>query len=144
MHMQTAAWEQRDSGSERPNGLGEALQAELFRDVTASGIISLVSRESGVPVGMLLHHSRCAAEVAEARQLAMYLMHVALQRPMAEVGSFFGRDRTTVSHACHCVEDKRVEGGAFDAEVCRLEALIEGMTDCLPKWLTSSRVAHAA
>ena len=34
--------------------------------------------------------------VAVARQLAMYLMHVALGWQYAEVGQFFGRDRTTV------------------------------------------------
>jgi len=141
MHIQTGVWSQPSGDVGR---LGEALQTEFMGDVVATGIISLVSRETGVPVGLLLHKSRCTADVAEARQLAMYLMHVVLQRPMAVVGGFFGRDRTTVSHACHCVEDKRDEGGAFDAEVTRLETAIMDMTDCLPKWLASSGSIHAA
>jgi chromosomal replication initiation ATPase DnaA len=73
---------------------------------------------------MLLHASRCRAEVALARQLAMYLMHVCLQRQYAEVGRFFGRDRTTVWHACALIEDRR-EDTRFDAEV---EDLSEALT----------------
>lgn len=140
MHIQTGIWGQEANVA---GGMGEALQAGLHRDVAATGIISLVSRETGVPVGLLLHKSRCTAEVAEARQLAMYLMHVVLQRPMAEVGSFFGRDRTTVSHACHCVEDKR-EDRQFETDVLRLEEAIAEFAECLPKWLASAGVAHAA
>lgn len=55
----------------------------------------------------------------------MYLMHVVLRRPYAEVARFFGRDRTTVAHACSHIEDRRDEP-AFEADVARLESLIAG------------------
>ncbi len=55
----------------------------------------------------------------------MYLMHVSLQRLYRDVGAFFGRDRTTVSYACALIEELR-DDGAFDAEVERLEAALEG------------------
>ncbi len=50
-----------------------------------------------------------ARAAAFARQIAMYLAHVGFGLSMAEVGRAFGRDRTTVLHACHVVEDKRDE-----------------------------------
>lgn len=46
---------------------------------------------------------------AFARQIAMYLAHVGFGLSMAEIGRAFGRDRTTVVHACHLIEDRRDE-----------------------------------
>ena len=37
----------------------------------------------------------------------MYVTHVTLRINMSDVGRGFGRDRTTVVHACHLVEDLR-------------------------------------
>jgi hypothetical protein len=50
-----------------------------------------------------------ARAAAFARQIAMYLAHVGFGLSMAEVGRAFGRDRTTVVHACHLIEDRRDE-----------------------------------
>lgn len=50
-----------------------------------------------------------ARAAAFARQIAMYLAHVVFGLSMAEVGRAFGRDRTTVVHACHLIEDRRDE-----------------------------------
>lgn len=55
-----------------------------------------------------------------ARQLAIYLCHVALQLPLGEAGRLFGRDRTTAIHACHRVEDLR-DDPQFDQALDRLE-----------------------
>lgn len=51
--------------------------------------------------------SRGKAPSARARQVAMYLAHVSLGLTMNDVGKLFGRDRTTVAHACGVVEDRR-------------------------------------
>lgn len=48
---------------------------------------------------------RC--KIAFARQVAMYLTHVAGGLSMSEVGALYGRNRTTVAHACAVVEDAR-------------------------------------
>ena len=37
----------------------------------------------------------------------MYVAHVVLSLNMTDIGRGFGRDRTTVLHACHLVEDSR-------------------------------------
>lgn len=58
--------------------------------------------------------------VAFARQVAMYLAHVGFGVSMAAVGKAFGRDRTTVIHACHVIEDRR-DDRDFDAFLDHLE-----------------------
>ncbi len=87
-------------------------------------IVKLVSEFSNVPYDLFFHQSRCKAQIANARQLAMYLMHVGLGKSMSEVGRFFGRDRTTVSHACALIEDKR-DDLEFDEMLCHLEDRLE-------------------
>jgi len=94
------------------------------RGSAAAGVLALVSRERRVPERLLLHASRCREPVALARHLAMYLMHVMLGESLTDIGLMFGRDRTTVSHACGRIEDLR-DRPRFDAEVSRLEERIE-------------------
>jgi chromosomal replication initiation ATPase DnaA len=60
------------------------------------------------------------------RQIAMYVCHVALQIPLHEIGTGFGRDRTTVSHACHVVEDRR-DDPAYDEFVAAVERTVNSI-----------------
>lgn len=91
-------------------------------------VIALIARERHVPIRLLIHKSRCRTATARARQLAMYLSHVVLGRSLTEIGDAFGRDRTTVSHACAVIEDMR-DDPAFDAEVTALERRLEAQRD---------------
>lgn len=84
-------------------------------------LVELVAAARGLSITALMGPDRGKAEVALARQLAMYLMHTHYSRIYAEVGRFFDRDRTTVSHACGLIEELR-EDVAFDDSVSRLEA----------------------
>jgi chromosomal replication initiation ATPase DnaA len=84
-----------------------------------------VARQRRVSMTDLLGRERGEAPIALARQIAMYLMHVGFGRHYAEVGKFFERDRTTVSHACALVEDMREDPG-FDDELNRLEDVLAG------------------
>ncbi|MFH1797469.1 MAG: helix-turn-helix domain-containing protein [Pseudomonadota bacterium] len=68
----------------------------------------------------LRHPGRSSHSVARVRQIAMYVAHVALGLSMNEVGRGFGRDRTTVLHACHLVEDMR-EDQEFDRIIAMTE-----------------------
>ena len=61
-----------------------------------------------------------ARAAAFARQIAMYLAHVGFGLSMAEIGRAFGRDRTTVVHACHLIEDRR-DDIRFDLMLDHLE-----------------------
>ncbi len=60
------------------------------------------------------------------RQIAMYVCHVALQIPMPDIAMAFGRDRTTVSHACHVVEDRR-DDPAYDEFVAAVERTVDSI-----------------
>lgn len=50
----------------------------------------------------------------------MYLAHVACGLTMSDTGRLFGRDRTTVAHACGVIEDKR-DDPLFDRALDLLE-----------------------
>ena len=89
-------------------------------------VIKLVAAEKRVPTRLLVNRYRCRTTASRARQLAMYLSHVALGRSLAEVSLAFLRDRTTVSHACALIEEMR-EDPQFDAEVSRLEQAIAAL-----------------
>ncbi|MEB2847111.1 transposase [Rhizobiales bacterium RZME27] len=56
------------------------------------------------------------------RQIAMYVCHVALRMPMGGIADACGRDRSTVSHACHLTEDRR-DDPLFDAFVACVERM---------------------
>lgn len=95
------------------------------RDPSAiSAAIALIARERNVPAHLLVHPSRCRRSTARARQLAMYLAHVVLGHSLTEIARAFGRDRTTVSHACGLIEDLRDDPG-FDDEVSGYEQRLE-------------------
>lgn len=57
------------------------------------------------------------------RQISMYVCHVVLRLSMADIGASFGRDRSTVGHACNVVEDRR-DDAAFDAFVSAIERVV--------------------
>ena len=85
-----------------------------------SGVVSSVFK---IGKAEMLATQRGKAPVAFARQVAMYLAHVALSHSLTEVGLAFKRDRTTVSHACQLVEDRR-EDPQIDAVLEFLERSI--------------------
>jgi hypothetical protein len=61
--------------------------------------------------------------VCHIRQIAMYVCHVTLSIPLTDIGQAFGRDRTTVGHACSVVEDRR-DNTAYDEFLSIIERLI--------------------
>jgi len=82
--------------------------------------VQLVSGRFEVPAAQIVARRRGSRRAARARQAAMYLAHVALGLPVLAVGKAFRRDHTTVSYACHRVEDRR-DDPAFDAALADLE-----------------------
>ena len=86
-------------------------------------ITHLVAYATGVSAREIAASGRRAQSACEARALAMYLCHTELSWPLSRVGAAFGRDRTTVGHACRRVEDRRDDPG-FDARVSELGACV--------------------
>jgi chromosomal replication initiation ATPase DnaA len=72
--------------------------------------------------------TRGPANVAFARQVAMYLAHTRLGISHATTGRLFGRDRTTARHACRRVEDRR-EDPRVDSLLDCLERAVDLSAD---------------
>lgn len=89
-------------------------------------VVRIVASHKGVSRSQLLSPTRSRSAVASARQLAMYLCHVLLELNLTEVGRYFGRDRTTVAHACALIEDAR--------EDRRIDAEIQSLEDRITRW----------
>jgi chromosomal replication initiation ATPase DnaA len=81
-----------------------------------------------IDMARLRSGSRGRAQVAQARQVAMYLAHCAFGLSHTEVGRIFSRDRTTVAYACHIVEDRR-DDPVFDRTLANLEEIVGRFAD---------------
>jgi chromosomal replication initiation ATPase DnaA len=106
----------------------QAHRAGRGEEIGLSDVLALVAREKHIPIRLLLHTSRCRADAARARHLAMYLAHVVKGISLTAIGSAFGRDRTTVSYACALIEDLR-DNAAFDAVLDDYEAELIALED---------------
>ena len=90
--------------------------------------VSLTAFALGVPGDDILQVGRGTPAVSFARQVAMYLSHVALGMSLARVARAFERDRSTVAHGCHIVEDRR-DDPDFDVWIEQLE---DGLRSVIP------------
>ena len=96
-----------------------SMSAETW-DAVHAVIEDTVAQVFGVTQADLSIKSRGKAHIALARQAGMYLAHVMCGLTLTEVGVLFGRDRTTVAHACAVVEDRR-DDPVFDRALDLLE-----------------------
>jgi len=97
---------------------GRALDEAAAR--LAAGVAAFALNVSEQDV---LAELRGSADVAFARQVAVYLCHTAFEMSLARVAVAFARDRSTVAHACHAIEDRRDEA-QFDLWIGSLEAML--------------------
>lgn len=94
-----------------------------YRDSVCALCEKMVSLQLDIPLVAIRAPTRKGADVALARQIAMYLAHTTFSLPLTEVGLYFKRDRTTVTHACAVVENRR-DTFSFDVTVSQLESLL--------------------
>lgn len=104
--------------AEKPAG-GRVREQNL---ALCDSLIDLLSAAFGVDSKELRSPSRCRRNVARIRQIGMYVAHTAFGMAMQEVAIGFARDRTTVMHACHIIEDMR-DDSDFDAIVSAFERI---------------------
>lgn len=102
---------------DRPDGVAEWHRA-------AEMVVTVTAGSFGVTKESLLNRSRSTADVAFARQTAMYLLHVVFGGTYQQTGEVFGRERTTVAYACSLVEDER-DDAPFDRRLDQLEDTLE-------------------
>lgn len=110
---------QGDGGGQAGRPRDRAAMARLLL------VEGLVAEVYGISPPELISQRRGTALIADARQLVMYLAHVALGLSCAEVGDYYGRDRSTVAHACRKWEDRR-DDPQVDALLFRIEQVIAG------------------
>jgi hypothetical protein len=91
----------------------------------ALGAIATLAR---LEASLFFEPTRGNRHVAEARQLAAYLAHVALAMDVADIAGRLGRDVSTVSHACRAVEARR-DDPAFDLAVGMIERGLTQLCD---------------
>ncbi len=118
-----AARHGRSLSLERVEGIADrSREQENF--VLCDALIDLLVAMFGVSGAELRSPLRCRREVARVRQIGMYVAHTAFGLAMREVAAGFARDRTTVMHACHLVEDMR-DDTDFDAIVSTFERIAQ-------------------
>jgi hypothetical protein len=91
------------------------LRCRVVRQLTAEMVMLVGER---VPLRRDRRRTSC-----HVRQISMYVCHVVLQVSLTDIGYAFGRDRTTVSHACNVVEDRR-DDPAFDDFIASVERVV--------------------
>ena len=92
---------------------------------------------AGVSLAAIHAPQRRRARVARARQLAVYLHHVALGASLSACARQFARDRATIRHACARIEDLR-EDARFDESAARLEQAVAAQRDMVLALLSAS------
>jgi Bacterial dnaA protein helix-turn-helix len=81
--------------------------ARLKGDIARARLACEVVRYVTDQEASLLGPTRGSPEQATARQMAMYLTHVGFGMSLQRTAGAFGRDRSTIAHACHKMEDAR-------------------------------------
>ena len=114
--------------------VGAQSESDDTLDAKVRSVYFAVSMVYSIERGILDHPTRGRSRVAFARQVAMYLAHVAFGLTLTTVGRAFGRDRTTVSHACALVEDAR-DDPEIDRTLELLEAIVKRLASLDPSRL---------
>jgi chromosomal replication initiator protein len=88
------------------------------KKITPEDITSVVGNYFAVEVDKILEQGRGTKEVAQARQLAMFLMKELTSASLKTIGQRFGgRDHSTVVHAIKTIEKAMERDGSFKKSV---------------------------
>lgn len=84
----------------------------------------VVAQVYGVPVEEMRKPTRGRPHVARARQIAIYLTELVFLMSHSQLAREFGRDRSTIHHACHLIADMRGASSEFDSTLRWMESLL--------------------
>ncbi len=93
--------------------------------IDATKIIEIVCKFYNVKKEELLAKKRTKS-IAEARQIAMYLITEFLNIPQTSVGNIFGKDHTTVIYAKNKVAEDIKKSKKLEVQINDLKQMIEG------------------
>lgn len=97
-------------------GLAQAIAAQIYI-VTAA---EMRGRTRGRP------------RAARARQIAIHLARRVFEMSHKQLAAEFGRDRSTICHACHLIARLREENDEFDATLRWMESHLRRATGLKP------------
>jgi len=116
----------KDTSSEAQHHETPAAAGPADSPADVDVIEQAVLRAFDLPVRSLRSRQRGRAEIAFARQVAIYLLHVHIGLTLTDAARLFGRDRTTAAHACRIVEDKRDDRS--------VDLKVEAIEQSLSRW----------
>ncbi len=93
--------------------------------IDATKIIDIVCKFYNVKKEEILARKR-TKQIAEARQIAMYLITEFINIPLESVGNIFGKDHATVIYAKNKIQDDIKKSKKLDVEINDLKKMIEG------------------
>lgn len=93
--------------------------------IDATKIIEIVCKFYGVKKEEILARKR-TKQIAEARQIAMYLITEFINIPLESVGNIFGKDHATVIYAKNKVQDDIKKSKKLEVQINDLKQMIEG------------------
>lgn len=102
------------------------------RHMICEAVIDMSAAYFNVSSRQLRRPGRCVQAISRVRQVAMYVAHTGLGFTMTDVGKGFCRDRTTVMHACHQIEDLR-DDEEFDAIVDQFNRIVTAAFQSEPR-----------
>lgn len=114
------------SHNHKSNRQGSNNERQQYAWNLCGALLSLLSVFFQVSLKELRSAERGNNHVARIRQFGMYIAHTMFGLSMSEVANAFGRERTTVKHACHLIEDMR-ENEKFDRNVSDFEYLVRSL-----------------
>jgi len=94
--------------------------APITRMILARMSKEIVCEGFCLTMAQLNCRDRGPVNAALARQCAMYLAHIVGQLSLNEISQAFERDRSTVSHGCNNIEDRR-DSPVFDVQLDYME-----------------------
>ena len=104
--------------------LKETLGRDDIKVLNIEDIIRGVSGATNVSENKLISRGR-TMEVAQARQIAMYLCRELVGTSLGDIGLHFGgRDHSTVIHACRNIEKKMATDSTFNIKVQSVKSTI--------------------
>lgn len=93
--------------------------------IDATKIIDIVCKFYNVKKEEILARKR-TKQIAEARQIAMYLITEFINIPLESVGNIFGKDHATVIYAKNKVQDDIKKSKKLEVQINDLKQMIEG------------------
>jgi chromosomal replication initiation ATPase DnaA len=103
--------------------MGTFQDPAIFLQSQRAGLAqAIVMQIYAVTAGEMRGMTRGRPRAARARQIAIHLTRSVFAMSHKQLAAEFGRDRSTICHACNLIDQLREEDGEFDSTLRWMEA----------------------